>query len=172
MRSRSGLIATVTRADRPKVNANHFCYGAEIIAIADGVVSATTTGIAENVPGRTLDEISRTRMVGNSVMLDLGGGVYAFYAHFKPGSIRVKTGDRVSRGQVLGLVGNSGNSGGPHLHLHLESWPLALSSEGLPYVIDAFERLGRCEGKTCTVGPAKKVRGEIPLRDDIVRFPE
>ena len=118
---------------------------------------------------------SRTRTTDAfraSVTLDIGGGVYVFYAHFKPGSIRVKQGDRVKRGQVIGLVGNSGNSRGPHLHLHFESEPVALSSEGLPYVIDEFEWLGRCKGKTCTIGQAKTVRGEIPLRDDIVRFPE
>lgn len=48
----------------------------------------------------------------NHVVLDLGGGHYALYAHLEPGSLRVKTGDRVQRGQVLGLVGNTGDSYG------------------------------------------------------------
>lgn len=50
---------------------------------------------------------------GNHVILDLGAGRYACYAHLQPGSIRVKPGDRVRTGQVLGLVGNSGNSTEP-----------------------------------------------------------
>ena len=69
------------------------------------------------------------------MILDLGGGKFAFYAHIQPGTLRVKTGDRVTRGQVLGLVGNSGNSTEPHLHFHISDSPLPLESEGLPYAI-------------------------------------
>ena len=74
-------------------------------------------GIADNVPanrapsGMTLDT-----MGGNLVVLDLGNDLYAFYAHLQPDSIRVKAGDKVQKGQVLGLVGNSGNGNAPHLH--------------------------------------------------------
>ena len=55
---------------------------------------------------------------GNQVALDLGDGQFAFYAHLQPG-VRVKLGERVRRGQVLGLVGNSGNATGPGLHFHI-----------------------------------------------------
>jgi murein DD-endopeptidase MepM/ murein hydrolase activator NlpD len=48
------------------------------------------------------------------VILDIGGGNYATYAHFQPNSILVNEGDRISRGDVLALVGNSGNSLAPH----------------------------------------------------------
>jgi murein DD-endopeptidase MepM/ murein hydrolase activator NlpD len=56
---------------------------------------------------------------GNYVLLDIGGGRFASYAHFQPNSLKVKVGDRVKLGQVLGLVGNSGNSDLPHLHFHI-----------------------------------------------------
>ena len=69
------------------------------------------------------------------VVLDLGGGRFAFYAHLQPGSLRVKAGDRVKAGQVLGLVGNSGNSTEPHLHFHISNGISPLGSEGLPYAI-------------------------------------
>jgi murein DD-endopeptidase MepM/ murein hydrolase activator NlpD len=68
-------------------------------------------------------------------VLDLGGGTYAFYAHLQPGSLRVKNGDRVTRGRVLGLLGNSGNSTEPHLHFHVSDGMSPLGSEGLPYTI-------------------------------------
>jgi len=80
---------------------------------------------------------------GNHVVLDLGDGRYALYAHFKPGSVRVKAGDRVSRGQVLGEVGTSGNSSEPHLHFHVMDGPSALASNGLPYRLRSFSATSR-----------------------------
>ena len=76
----------------------------------------------------------------NYVILALGNGGLAFYAHLQPGRLRVKPGDRVRRGQVLGLLGNSGNSDAPHLHFHISD-ANSLESEGLPYVFDSFETL-------------------------------
>ncbi|TDC55210.1 M23 family metallopeptidase [Actinomadura sp. KC345] len=72
-------------------------------------------------------------VVGNSVVLDLGDGVYAVFAHLRRGSVRVKKGDRVKAGDVLGEVGNSGNSSEPHLHFHLMDRPGALIAAGLPF---------------------------------------
>jgi murein DD-endopeptidase MepM/ murein hydrolase activator NlpD len=80
--------------------------------------------------------ITSETVAGNHIVLDLGGGRYAFYAHFQPGSLKVKVGDRVTRGQVIGLVGNSGNSTEPHLHFHISDGVSPLGSEGLPYVLD------------------------------------
>jgi hypothetical protein len=59
------------------------------------------------------------------------------------GSIKVKEGDRVQRGDLPGLVGNSGNTSAPHLHFHVMDGPSALTSEGVPYVIDRFATRGR-----------------------------
>ncbi|NDU73888.1 peptidoglycan DD-metalloendopeptidase family protein [Actinomadura sp. DSM 109109] len=72
-------------------------------------------------------------VVGNSVTLDLGGGVYAVFAHLRRGSLRVAKGDRVRAGDVLGEVGNSGNSSEPHLHFHLMDRPRPLAAAGLPF---------------------------------------
>lgn len=76
-------------------------------------------------------------------MLDLGDGRFALYAHFKPGSVRVQPGQRVSRGQVLGLVGTSGNSSEPHLHFHVMDGPSPLASSGVPYLIRRFRAIER-----------------------------
>ncbi|MFG2249682.1 M23 family metallopeptidase [Spirillospora sp. NPDC048823] len=72
-------------------------------------------------------------VVGNSVVLDLGDGVYAVFAHVRRGSVRVKKGDRVRTGDVLGEVGNSGNSSEPHLHFHLMDRPRPVAAAGLPF---------------------------------------
>ncbi len=91
-----------------------------------------------------------------------------------PHSIRVKVGDRVHRGQVLGLVGNTGNSTEPHLHFHISNASSPLGSEGLPYYFRSFEVEGRAVGLTWNPSTAKgapeKHTMEIPLENDVVRF--
>jgi murein DD-endopeptidase MepM/ murein hydrolase activator NlpD len=118
------------------------------------------------------------------VILDIGGGNYALYAHFQPGSIRVKEGDRVERGDVLALVGSSGNSLAPHLHFHVMDGPLSLASNGLPYVVDSFTVTGQSagteafdkaeqEGTRLEVTPAdppERVTGAMPLDQSVVSF--
>src|SRR5205085_8384853 len=116
--------------DRLK-NENYRCYGAEALAVADGTVVAIKDGIPQNVPGATSRAVPITleTVGGNHVILDIGQGYYAFYAHLQPGSLRVKVGDKVKRGQVVGLVGNSGNSTEPHLHFHISNANSPLGSE-------------------------------------------
>jgi murein DD-endopeptidase MepM/ murein hydrolase activator NlpD len=123
-----------------KDNKSYRAYGANVLAVADAVVVATRDGIPENIPGLTSRAVPITleTIGGNHVVLDLGDGQFAFYAHLQPGSLRVKVGDRVKRGQVLGLLGNSGNSTEPHLHFHISNGVSPLGSEGLPYAIDGM----------------------------------
>jgi murein DD-endopeptidase len=158
-------------------NENFYAENADAIAVADGIVVATKDSIPENIPGPTSRAVPITleTVGGNHVILDIGGGRYAFYAHLRPGSLRVKTGDRVKRGQVLGLVGNSGNSTEPHLHFHLADANSPLGSEGIPYVHESFELVGRCKGPLtgCTRMPTpERRRGEMPVGNMIIRFPE
>ena len=158
-------------------NANFYAQSADAIAVADGIVVATKDSIPENIPGPTSRAVPITleTVGGNFVILDIGAGRYAFYAHLRPGSLRVRTGDRVRRGQVLGLVGNSGNSTEPHLHFHLSDANSALGAEGIPYVHESFEVLGRCTGilSGCSrsATPERRQR-EMPLANMIIRFPE
>jgi hypothetical protein len=121
-----------------KDNKSYRAYGSDVLAVANAMVVATKDGIPENVPGATSRAVPITSdtIGGNHIVLDLGGGRYAFYAHLQPGSLKVKVGDRVTRGQVIGLVGNSGNSTEPHLHFHISDGVSPLGSEGLPYVLD------------------------------------
>ena len=60
----------------------------------------------------------------------------------KTGSVRVKRGQKVKTGQVLGLLGNTGNSDAPHLHFHVMDGPSPLQSNGLPYTFKSFRGQG------------------------------
>ena len=158
-----------------KDNKSYRCYGVEALAVADAVVVATKDGIPENVPGPTSRAVPITleTVGGNHVILDLGGGRFAFYAHLQPGSLRVKTGDKVRRGQVLGLVGNSGNSTEPHLHFHISDGNSPLGSEGLPYALPSFEVQGKGWGwkPASPATPTEKRQNEMPLENEVIRFP-
>jgi murein DD-endopeptidase len=165
-------------------NRTYFCYGQPALAVASGVVVAIKDGIPENTPESDPNAPPVSRAVpitldtvgGNHVILDLGDGVYAFYAHLQPGSLRVKVGDRVKTGDVVGLVGNSGNSTEPHLHFHLGDRGAPLASQGLPYALPAFRVLGSSviEGEGAPRvdwKPAGEAReNEIPLENDIVEL--
>ena len=143
----------------PAVNANYSGYGAEAVAVADARVASIRDGVPDNVPAnRPASGLTLDTMGGNLVVLDLGNGLYAFYAHLQPGSIRVKAGDSVRTGQTLGLVGNSGNGNAPHLHFQVSDRPSLLLSDGVPFVIDSFIH----EGQTRT--------DEIPLQNWIIGF--
>jgi murein DD-endopeptidase len=124
-------------------NANWYGFGTPVLAVADAVVSAAHDGVPENEPSdQRAVPITLETVGGNYLILDLGAGRYAFYAHLQPGSARVKVGDKVHRGQVLALLGNTGNSDAPHLHFHIADANSPLGAEGLPYAFAAYQTLG------------------------------
>jgi murein DD-endopeptidase MepM/ murein hydrolase activator NlpD len=119
--------------------ASYKIYGAEILAVAKATVASAVDGLPNQTPGKFPENLPIEEADGNHVILDLGNGNYALYAHLKPGSVMVHAGETVTPGQVIGLVGNSGNTIAPHLHFQLMSRPLSLAANGLPYEIGAFQ---------------------------------
>lgn len=119
-------------------NMSYVIYGAEALAVANATVVGTVDGLPDLVPGTPLGGGPLSEVDGNYVVLDLGQGFYANYAHLQPGSVRVEPGDHVKKGDVLGLVGNSGNSLAPHLHFHVMDTASPIVSQGLPYLMDRF----------------------------------
>jgi hypothetical protein len=118
-------------------------YGERILSVADGEVVKVIEGYSDVTPGEPDLSLKLEDAGGNHVIVDIGGGRYAFYAHLKPDSIEVEEGDQVTRGQELALLGNSGNTTAPHLHFHVMDAPLALGADrNLPYVFDAFDYQG------------------------------
>lgn len=128
---------------------NYTDYGANVYAVADGTVVDVLNTLPDQPPGKLPDPTTITlRTVdGNHVTLDIGHGLYVFYGHLKKGSIPVKRGDHVTTGEVIGELGNSGNTSAPHLHVHVVDGPSALGSDGLPYVIDHFDLAGQIDVK-------------------------
>jgi hypothetical protein len=128
----------------PAVPSNWYNYGKSVLAVADGTVIEALDELPDQPPGTlpTPDTITLATVDGNHVILDLGNGVYAFYAHLKLGSVRVRKGDTVRMGDVLGELGNSGNTSAPHLHLHLMDRPSALASDSLPLRYAGMEVVG------------------------------
>jgi murein DD-endopeptidase MepM/ murein hydrolase activator NlpD len=159
-------------------NTDWFGYGAEILAVADAVVAAVKDAVPENKPDTESRAVPITleTIGGNYVTLDLGNGRYAMYLHMQPGKMRVKVGDKVRRGDVLGLLGNSGNSDGPDLHFQICDANSPLGSEGLPFVFESFEKLGQGglndNGASWKpLGKAEERRMETPVENVVIRFP-
>jgi murein DD-endopeptidase MepM/ murein hydrolase activator NlpD len=105
-------------------------------------------------------------VAGNTITLDLGGGQFAYYMHLQTGSLRVKAGDHVRRGQVLARIGSSGDAREPHLHFEVTNSSKPLAGEGVPYLIDRY----RC--KSASGGPLELRIRELPLNNSVVEFGE
>jgi Peptidase family M23 len=128
----------------------HF-YGADVVAAAGGKVVTVVDGFPDQVPGALPVGITAETAAGNHVVIDMHDGRYAVYAHLIPGSIAVEEGDVVRMGQLLGQLGNSGNTDGPHLHFHIMTDPSPLETVGLPFVFDRMQLQGRLVGSMADV---------------------
>jgi murein DD-endopeptidase MepM/ murein hydrolase activator NlpD len=117
---------------------------------------------------------------GNVVVIDIGGGRFAAYAHLRPGSIRVTAGAHVAAGALLARIGNSGNALGPHLHFQVADAVEPLAGEGLPFALRGFTLIGRVPSVPALIGgaawtaspsqPRREVAAELPLENMVVRF--
>ncbi|MCQ8893623.1 MAG: M23 family metallopeptidase [Methanolinea sp.] len=122
---------------------NYFGFGREILAVGNGTVTDAFDGLPDIPTIYSAPPATLATAAGNYVILDLGDGKYACYAHMVNGSVRVKKGDVVTAGQVIGLMGNSGNSDIPHLHFQVVTdRSTFLGSEGYPHVYRTFDVIG------------------------------
>src|SRR5882757_2717538 len=133
---------TVYRGDASKPESYPY-FGADIHAVADGTVVTAVDGLPEQVAGQTPTGLTLEQYGGNHIVQDIGDGNYAFYAHLKTGSVKVKPGDRLTTGQVIANLGNTGNTDAPHLHFHVMSAPDPLMANGLPFIFKSFKLDGR-----------------------------
>jgi murein DD-endopeptidase len=165
----------------PARNRSWAPYGAEVLAVAAGRVSDVKDGIAENDPTSDTKAvpINLETAGGNYIILDLGGGRYAFYAHLQPASLRVRIGDRVKPGQVIALLGDSGNADAPHLHFQIMDANAPLAADGLPYVFRKFRVEGTLpslrvladgEGWRPPAAPVDIRVNELPTENEVIDF--
>ncbi|MYR97474.1 MULTISPECIES: M23 family metallopeptidase [unclassified Streptomyces] len=146
-------------------------FGAPLLAVADATVVRASDGQRDHLSRNSLPALAYLmliegnvrsvlgvhRVLGNHVILDLGDGTYAAYAHIRRGSLQVKAGDTVRAGQEIARVGNSGNTTEPHLHFHLMDGPDPDDARGVPFT---WRGVGvPAGGETFTVGErAEQVR--------------
>ena len=162
-------------------NSSYFCYGAPIYSMAPGKVIEVLDEIPENIPhsGKIAIDVNFFNAGGNNVVVDIGYGLYAFYAHMRPGTVTVKVGDEVTAGEILGHVGNSGNSTEPHLHAHIVDQPSFLAGQGVPYEFDRFEATGATQYIAKAhdqmffkgIGEKKPFTDDYPAENAVVSFP-
>lgn len=160
------------------IPANHYGFGAEVLAVADGTIVA----VRDDVPDpATISDRPRPGIAdasGNFVMLDIGGSRIATYEHLKQGA-PVAVGDRVKAGQVVGFLGFTGQASAPHLHFHLADRPSILGAEGQRYVVTSLTWLGQYatiddffRGETWPpVDRSETVRNSFPPPNLVARFP-
>jgi hypothetical protein len=165
-------------------NESFFTFGEPVYAVANARVVRTRDNLPENVPLNEPPGSSFTpaTTLGNNVVLRLSGGRYALYAHLQRGSVRVRPGQRVRAGQVLARVGNTGQSGGAHLHFQLSDGPSPTASNGVPYILNRFTLTGTvtnidqfltgaANADVHPLQPASSRRQQLPLHGTVMRFP-
>ncbi|MFL0353419.1 M23 family metallopeptidase [Xanthomarina sp. GH4-25] len=164
------------------------CYNLPVKAAEGGKILFTENNIPDNLtPGELDYPTDMTNASGNVVYIEHLDGTIGVYCHLIPNSILVNVGDFVTTGQVLGRLGNSGNSFAPHLHMHVLTNPEnkslveyadGLYMESLPYKFPEFVKLGALEPgyldetPITSFSPTMNVNfiGKLPSESDVIEF--
>lgn len=141
-------------------NEDYYAFGRELLAPANGTVTEVIEGVRDNLPGSRNTHCA----LGNAVFIQHGPYEFSVLAHLQQGSIRVKAGDKVKKGQVLGLCGNSGNSSEPHLHFHLENSPLIQDATGIKCYFEKVVLLAS-DGKSEARPAYSPTKGDVISRE-------
>jgi len=126
---------------------NWYCYGEPVYAPGAGKVMTAENSIPDNwfegrkVSHPDLPASADPKGLGNYVLIDHGDGEYSVLNHMLAGSVAVKTGDSVRRGQMIGRIGFAGDTIFPHLHFSLLSGPGISQDEGVPASFTKYRRL-------------------------------
>jgi len=117
-------------------NSDYWAYGQPVLSPADGTVVGLADGLVDNAPQIESDAENPP---GNHVVIEVAPGEYILIAHMQAGSLSVAEGDSVEQGQQIGLVGNSGNTSEPHIHIHLQDQPaFDPGATGLPLEFTSY----------------------------------
>jgi hypothetical protein len=156
----------------PTRNESYLAFGQPVLAVADATVTAVVSDFEDRPPGSFAEGLDINDITGNYVVLDLGGGLHAMSNHLGHGSPTVKVGDTVTKGQVIGRVGNSGNTSQPHLHFQLYRGVAALSGDNVPFEIDRFTLTGDVAADGTLNRSASGDRtDQYPLAETVTSYP-
>jgi len=147
------VFEAITYEGDPKQNDSYYIYGRDVIAPANGRIVDTLDGIPDAIPSETHYDYKHP--AGNYVVIDHGNNEFSMLAHLKNGSVIFSKGDLVVAGDVIGSVGNTGNSTEPHLHYHLQNTSQWRNGEGLPAQFQNYIANGKF------IHRGEPVRGQI-----------
>jgi hypothetical protein len=148
-----------THKNKGEENEDYLAFAQNVLAPGDGIVTDVINGVRDNTPG----SLNPYSALGNAVIIKHRELEISVLAHFKQNSIRVKVGDRVRQGQILGLCGNSGNSSEPHIHYHLQNTPIIQEGSGIKC---SFENIALTKnGKEESKARYSPVKGEVVWKD-------
>ncbi len=175
-----GKVGVTYSGDEFK-NSSYFCFDAPVHSVAPGTVVDVRNDLPNNTPHTFpyIDDLSFGTTAGNHVVVDIGNGLYVLYAHLDKDSLEVGLGQHVHVGQVLGRIGNSGDSTEPHLHMHVVNGPSFIGAQGVPFAFAQFAATGsltlvthpNSERITFTgFTPLESFAGDYPANDAAVAF--
>jgi len=172
------LINTTTGtafAGNMSIARDYYGFGQNLYAVGNGTVVYVRDGVPDIEITTQKPPVTVDSALGNGVVIDLGDNKYACYGHMVNGSVRVKVGDSVTEGQVIGLMGNTGNSDAPHLHFQvITDNPTVLGGEGYPIVYRSFTVTGRFDEENITgifFNESLPQENRLMENDVIVTFP-
>jgi len=170
----------------PAVLSSYLSYGKRVIAAAGGTVVDAQDGLPDQHPPEPPPVPPIQDTLGNHVTIKVRPGLFLLYGHLQPGSVRVRKGRRVRRGQILGLIGTSGNSTTPHLHFQVITTQTFFPTDSTPFRFARFNLVGQLTQRiwddnlglqptgVLPVAPAQDPgprRREMPLDRNVVVFP-
>lgn len=156
-----------TYRDEGRNLSDHFSWDQPVYAAAGGKVAYVCFDMPDMAPGAIPDQAMMRgdlrRLLGNAVAVSHANGEFSYYAHLQQASIQVNEGEMIRRGKLLGQVGNSGNSPGPHLHFHVMNGPNLFIDQGLPFKFSHFQAGGQTFTQPMAIPTRMIVNG--PQRD-------
>lgn len=107
---------------------DYYAYGKPVLSPCFGRVVAFVSSLADNIVG----EVDTVNNWGNFILIQINTGAYVLLAHLQKDSVKVELNSWVAPGQILAMVGNSGRSPQPHLHMHVQE-SYVLGSRTIPF---------------------------------------
>lgn len=166
------------KGDQEKIE-NWLGYGADVLAVAQGEVVGMQHDFPESPTLAGHPDYPPEKATGNYICLRVGEHRYVFYEHLKPGTITVAIGQKVKKGQTIAKLGFTGQTTGPHLHLHVADSPSPLGAEGLPFAFEQFKQTGSYPDFStfgnrpweANKNAAKDRTNERPAPNTVIEFP-